>query len=77
MIGKIIYDWQDRDSVLNMFGDTYRKARNAYLAFVKKGAELGRWPELVGGGLLRSQGGWAALKALRYAGIWVMGDERI
>jgi hypothetical protein len=31
----------------------------------------------VGGGLLRSVGGWSALKAVRAAGMRVMGDERI
>jgi len=31
----------------------------------------------VGGGLLRSVGGWSALKAIRATGMRVMGDERI
>jgi len=37
----------------------------------------GRRPDLVGGGLLRSHGGWASLKALRKAGAHQKGDERI
>ena len=77
LMGKIDHGWQDTDYVLHLFGETVRKARNSYLAFVKKGVEQGRRPELVGGGLVRSHGGWAALKALQSAGIWVMGDERI
>jgi putative transposase len=77
LMGKAKRDWQDTDSVLELFGSTVRKARNLYLAFVTKGVAQGRRPELVGGGLLRSHGGWAALKALQSAGIWVMGDERI
>jgi chromosomal replication initiation ATPase DnaA len=32
---------------------------------------------LTGGGLIRSSGGWAALKEFRKAGICVKGDERI
>ncbi|MDJ0817179.1 MAG: transposase [Desulfobacterales bacterium] len=77
LMGKIKHDWQDTDSVLYLFDDTIRKARSAYLSFVAKGVDQGRRPELVGGGLLRSHGGWTALKALQSAGIWVMGDERI
>ena len=77
IMGKVEYDWQDTDSVLNLFGKTIRQARKSYLAFVTKGVDHGRRPELVGGGLLRSHGGWTALKALQSAGIWVMGDERI
>jgi REP element-mobilizing transposase RayT len=77
LMGKIKNDWQDTDWVLKIFGDTARKARNAYLKFVAKGVDQGRRPELVGGGLLRSHGGWTALRALRSAGMWVMGDERI
>ena len=37
----------------------------------------GRRPELVGGGLLRSAGGWAAVKALRRGMERMKGDERI
>jgi hypothetical protein len=37
----------------------------------------GRRPDLVGGGLLRSHGGWASVKALRKAGAYQKGDERI
>lgn len=35
------------------------------------------YPDLTGGGLLRSIGGWTVLKGLRKAGIRVKGDERI
>ncbi len=34
-------------------------------------------PDLTGGGLLRSQGGWSGLKANRRAGDYQKGDERI
>ncbi len=61
LMGKAKRDWQDTDSVLELFGNTIRKARNSYLVFVTKGVAQGRRPELVGGGLLRSHGGWAAL----------------
>jgi len=39
--------------------------------------EQGKRPDLIGGGLLRSQGGWTGVKALRAAGSYQKGDERI
>lgn len=33
--------------------------------------------DLIGGGLLRSHGGWAAVNALRRSGAYQKGDERI
>ena len=41
------------------------------------GANQGRRPELVGGGLIRSLGGWSALKELRVGDPRIKGDERI
>ena len=58
-------DWQQVGSVLEFFGIRKSDSRKAYLRFVKKGILQGRRPELTGGGLLRSVGGWAALSALR------------
>ena len=63
--------------MLGLFGKTVRTARRSYTAFVNKGIEQGHRPELVGGGLIRSFGGWSALKASRFTGLRVMGDERI
>ena len=77
ILGKYKYSWQDTRYVLRGFGKTLRAARRFYAAFVIKGIEQGRRPELVGGGLIRSFGGWSALKALRFTGLRVMGDERI
>jgi hypothetical protein len=44
---------------------------------VEKGVANGKRPELTGGGLIRSVGGWAAAKALRRANALQKGDERI
>jgi putative transposase len=44
---------------------------------MKEGISEGRKPELTGGGLLRSIGGWSVLKGFRETGIRVKGDERI
>ncbi|MGD9301182.1 MAG: helix-turn-helix domain-containing protein [Desulfobacterales bacterium] len=42
-----------------------------------EGISAGPRPDLVGGGLVRSVGGWSALKAYRKIGIRIKGDERI
>ena len=48
--------------VLDYFGANSGKARKGYLKFVEEGIEQGRRSELVGGGLIRSLGGWAEVK---------------
>ena len=77
LMGKCTYQWQDTDYVLGFFNKTLGAARRSYAAFVKKGAGQGRRPELVGGGLIRSVGGWSALKTARSSGLRIMSDERI
>jgi REP element-mobilizing transposase RayT len=77
LMGKVSCDWQDRDYVLRLFGKKEGPARRAYAAFVAKGQNQGRRHDLVGGGLIRSVGGWAALKGYQRDGIRVKGDERI
>ena len=77
IMGKVDHEWQDVEYVLGMFGKTVRVARRTYAAFVAKGVSLGRRPELVGGGLIRSIGGWSALQIYRESGIRIKGDERI
>lgn len=69
--------WQDTDHVMKWFGDKAHQARQAYDAFVAQGVELGRQPHLVGGGLVRSAGGWAEVKALRRLGAQEKSDNRI
>jgi putative transposase len=44
---------------------------------VKKGVAAGRRPDLTGGGLVRSAGGWSALRAMRNGESRMKGDERI
>ena len=76
-MGKIRRDWQSSEYVLKIFGAKVSDARRSYRAFVQKGIAAGRRPELTGGGLIRSLGGWQQVKALRKAGIRFKGDERI
>ena len=70
-------DWQERDFVLGFFGSKEKKAIKAYQEFMEAGKGLGPRPELVGGGLIRSQGGWSAVLSLRQQGTAEAYDERI
>jgi putative transposase len=69
--------WQDTDYVLKKFHSCVSVARRRYREFVEKGICQGRRDELVGGGLIRSAGGWAAVKTLQKAGLFQKNDERI
>ena len=77
LMGKGGHQWQDAEYVLKRFGRTVTVARRKYREFMTKGVSAGRRPDLVGGGLVRSMGGWAAVKALRKAKVYMKGDERI
>lgn len=77
LMAKNTNDWQDTNSVLRFFGRTASKARAGYRRFVSEGIARGRRPELIGGGWIRSVGGWEAVKRLRKTGAYQKGDERI
>jgi len=77
VLGRRSNNWQNRDYVLQWFGTKEGEARKAYREFVKEGVDQGRRPELVGGGLVRSMGGWSVVKAMRRLGVREKGDERI
>jgi REP element-mobilizing transposase RayT len=77
LLGKLENDWQDSDYVLKWFGSGRREARRIYRQFIQRGVNHGRRPELVGGGLIRSAGGWSAVKALRRTNTQEFSDERI
>ena len=53
------------------------KAVEKYEQYVREGISLGKRPELVGGGLIRSLGGWSQVLSLRRKGTKVAFDERI
>ena len=69
--------WQDTGHVLKMFDSNLSTARRLYREFVAKGADQGRRDDLIGGGLIRSAGGWLAVKALRKAKLFQKSDERV
>ncbi len=77
LTGKRKNDWQEIKGVLKHFGKRRISAIRSYREFASKGAAAGRQPELTGGGLIRSTGGWDAVRKLRKSGIRLKGDERI
>jgi CRP-like cAMP-binding protein len=76
-MGKVIYAWQNRDRVLALFGNGERNAVQAYGEYLREGVSLGSRPELVGGGLIRSAGGWSQVKSRFRKGEEERFDERI
>jgi len=77
LMGKSKQPWQNLDYVYHFFSDRKKEARKRYREFVANGISEGKRPDLTGGGLLRSLGGWKGLEELRKAGMRVKGDERI
>ncbi len=77
VMNRIQHEWLDRNYVLGYFGDRELSARQAYLEFVASESGRGRQPELTGGGLIRSIGGWSELKSLRKRQQKQFSDERI
>ena len=78
LMGMQKQQWQDTKYVLGYFGKNVSRAKKAYLDFVRAGVEQGRRPELVGGGLIRSLGGWDEVKKNRLDKTSrIKSDERI
>jgi hypothetical protein len=77
LTGRQKNDWQEKDFVLEFFGPKEKKAIRYYREYMEAGKGLGRRPELVGGGLIRSMGGWSQVLSLRKKGESETYDERI
>jgi REP element-mobilizing transposase RayT len=77
IMGRRKNDWQDTGGVLGLFADRKSLARRRYRVFVKNGIAEGKREDLIGGGLLRSSGGWSAVKAMRAVKVFQKADERI
>jgi len=76
LMGHVKREWQDTDYVLSLFGKGH-EAKRGYQEFVNRGIDKGKRPELVGGGLIRSAGGWFEVLALRGSGDRQASDQRI
>ncbi len=77
LIGEQAREWQSCDAVLSFFSNKASVARRKYHDFVAEGIGQGRRPELIGGGLIRSAGGWTGIQVLRRTGGFQKSDERI
>ena len=78
LMGKEKRQWQDTEYVLGFFGKRIGEARKGYRSYVEKGISMGRRPDLVGGGLIRSLGGWDEVKKMRRKGQdRIKSDQRI
>ena len=77
IMGKQPKAWPQVDEVLKHFAKYKGTAVKKYQAFIEEGFTQGKRPELVGGGLKRSAGGWEGIKALKVAKQSWRGDERI
>ena len=78
LMGTCKRDWQETGYVLSYFGKSASVARKNYLEYVKAGFHQGRRPELTGGGLIRSHGGWKNVQRIRLKGHdRIKGDARI
>jgi len=77
LLGYIARPWFATGEVLGRFGTGARTARRSYEAFVAAARIQGRRPELQGGGLRRSLGGWEAVATLRRGREACTADERV
>ncbi|MDD3846865.1 MAG: transposase [Syntrophorhabdaceae bacterium] len=76
LLGTRTVPWQDVRYILALFGPDEQAARAVYREFVAKGIHHGRRPELAGGGLVRTLGGWEEARRSAREGP-MKGDERI
>jgi putative transposase len=77
LMGIAKHDWMDTGYLLSQFGARKKAARKAYHRFVGEGMDMGKIPELTGGGLIRSKGGWSQVVSARRRGQREESDERI
>lgn len=77
IVGKSNHTGQDKDTILAYFGKTEKEAQRRYRHFIEQGITLGTRPDLTGGGLTRSAGGWAEVASIRRRREPIPSDERI
>jgi putative transposase len=77
LMGMPGYDWQNTNGVLERFGATVSLARRHYRTFIADGLGNAKAIDYSGGGLIRSSGGWEAIRQARGDHERRIGDERI
>jgi putative transposase len=69
--------WQETAEVLERFDQNLVIARQQYESYLAEGVGIGKRPDLIGGGLLRSSRGWEHILSARRFGEHLKSDERI
>ncbi len=77
LMGRRKMPWQEKEYVLSHFHKNRIRAVRIYRRFIGEGKNLGAKPELRGGGLVRSSGGWSTVMSMRGAETGTIGDARI
>ena len=77
IMGKRKAEWQDADYVLSWFGKDISTGRKVYRRYLRDGIDEGHREDLVGGGLIRTMGGWSQVLTLRKSKERILCDERI
>ena len=77
LMGTVERRWQDTEEILRRFAGSVSTAIKRYLRFVADGVEEGIRPDLTGGGLIRSAGGWSEVLAMRQKKQRMAFDDRI
>lgn len=77
LLGCATPEWQITAEVLLRFDRNIETAQLKYESFVAERISAGRRPNLVGGGLIRSAGGWEKIMQARRYGEHLKSDERM
>ena len=77
LVGRIKREWQETGEVLIRFGKQRKKAIQEYRKHMRSGISMGKRDDLMGGGLVRSAGGWKELEKRKRRKDYQRGDERI
>ena len=77
IMGKKKLSLQNRDEVLFYFGRRQKEAVEVYHKFIADGIDTNQRIDFLGGGLVRSAGGWSSLLNMKRKKEYWRGDERI
>ena len=77
LVGRRVCKWQASGYLLRLFYSKTAEARRRYREYVREGIAKGPRPELTGGGLIRSLGGFRAVRGLDDDAGRMASDERI
>ena len=77
LVSENLESWQSAEEVLQRFDESKKIAQTLYAEFVSEGVAIGARADLIGGGLVRSAGGWQEVALAHRSGVFLKSDERI